>query len=156
MSKVDGNVGLESARIILAIKPHFADAILDGTKTIELRRRTAISPGSKVYLYATAPIQAIVGEFECRFAHLDSVKNLLEQFKEAAAIKTEQAHAYFSGCDEGVALGIGNARRWSKPLLLSTLQRACPTFRPPRSSLQLGPEHPVFARLAEHLTCAAS
>lgn len=48
--------------ILLALRPRFADAILDGTKTVELRRRRAnAEPGSIGLLYASSPRRSLVG-----------------------------------------------------------------------------------------------
>ena len=50
--------------LVIAIHPRFADAILEGRKTFELRRRfPAVAPGTLIYLYATAPTSGIVGGF---------------------------------------------------------------------------------------------
>lgn len=52
-------------KVILAIKPEFANKIFDGTKKFEFRRaifkNTAIN---RVVVYASAPIQKVIGEFE--------------------------------------------------------------------------------------------
>ncbi|SFO06949.1 ASCH domain-containing protein [Amycolatopsis rubida] len=46
----------------MSLRPRFAEAILDGTKTIELRRtRVSAPPGTKLVLYASAPTMAVVG-----------------------------------------------------------------------------------------------
>ena len=53
--------------IVLAIHPEYADAILEGSKSFEIRRRCPdLPPGTLVYLYATSPISEIVGGFVLR------------------------------------------------------------------------------------------
>jgi predicted transcriptional regulator len=48
----------------LPVHPQWAVAILEGSKKWELRRRRpSIDPGDVVVLYATAPLQAVVGSF---------------------------------------------------------------------------------------------
>lgn len=49
--------------IILAIKPKYANMILNGEKTIEFRRKFPKAPLEKVLIYASAPISKIIGEF---------------------------------------------------------------------------------------------
>ena len=50
--------------VLLSIQPRFAEAILEGTKTYELRRRfPQIEEGTTFYLYSTSPRMAIVGSF---------------------------------------------------------------------------------------------
>lgn len=57
--------GLRLRRVLLpSIPPRFTDSILDGTKTIELRRtRPRVAPGDPVLIYACSPVKAIVGSF---------------------------------------------------------------------------------------------
>lgn len=53
--------GLERA-MLLSVHPRFAAAILEGTKTVEVRRQRVAAPsGTPVLLYATAPTMALVG-----------------------------------------------------------------------------------------------
>jgi len=49
--------------VILAIKPKYARTILDGTKTVELRKRFPQGI-ERIFLYATAPEKSIIGYAE--------------------------------------------------------------------------------------------
>ena len=54
---------------ILSLKPQFADLILSGEKTVELRNRVVrMEPGTVIWIYATKPVGGIVAR-----AELDSV-----------------------------------------------------------------------------------
>jgi hypothetical protein len=60
-SIVDGPVP-DASDAIISIHPGYADAILDGTKTIELRRRVPeLANGTRFWIYATRPTAAVVG-----------------------------------------------------------------------------------------------
>lgn len=49
--------------VLLSIKPRWARAILNGEKEWEYRKKPpSIPPPYKVYLYATSPVQKILGE----------------------------------------------------------------------------------------------
>ena len=48
---------------VFSIKPYFADAILDGSKTVELRKVTPKRPVERAWIYATAPVMSIIGHF---------------------------------------------------------------------------------------------
>ena len=51
-------------KILLSIKPEFAEKILDGTKKFEFRRRVHTRPEVKsVIIYATMPVGRVIGEF---------------------------------------------------------------------------------------------
>ena len=49
---------------IFSIRPYFADAILDGSKTVELRKVAPKRPIERAWIYATAPVMRIVGHFQ--------------------------------------------------------------------------------------------
>lgn len=50
--------------LILSLKPQFAQKILDGSKLYEYRKKIPMRNDiDRVYIYASKPIQAIVGYF---------------------------------------------------------------------------------------------
>lgn len=51
----------DSRIIILSIHPEYASAILNGEKTVEFRRNGVPEEIDIILLYATSPIQAVVG-----------------------------------------------------------------------------------------------
>ena len=54
-----------SGRIILmSIHPEYAEALLDGTKTVELRKSPVAGDISHIVIYATAPVQRVLGWVE--------------------------------------------------------------------------------------------
>ena len=56
--------------LFISVKPKYANAILEGTKTVELRRtRPNLPDGSLVILYSSTPTRAVVG-----WAHLTGVR----------------------------------------------------------------------------------
>jgi predicted transcriptional regulator len=52
--------------LMLSVKPHYADLILEGKKIVELRKplikSTLKAQGCKAYLYASSPVKKVVGE----------------------------------------------------------------------------------------------
>jgi len=56
--------------IMLSIHPQHAEAILDGRKTLEIRKTkpTRLNCHEYIYLYATAPVRAVVGVCEFKGA----------------------------------------------------------------------------------------
>lgn len=49
---------------ILSIKPQFVEEIAAGRKLFEYRKSVFKRPVKKVYVYASAPISKIIGEFQ--------------------------------------------------------------------------------------------
>ena len=52
-------------RVLLSIKPEYAEKILSGEKRYEFRRALFKNPEiKKVVIYATSPIKKVIGEFD--------------------------------------------------------------------------------------------
>ena len=52
-------------KVILSIKPQFAEKIFEGSKKFEFRRSIFKNPNVKIIIvYGSAPISKIIGEFE--------------------------------------------------------------------------------------------
>ena len=62
-------------RVLLSIKPEFAEKILNGSKRYEFRKQGFSKPVDMVILYATKPVGKIVGEFKLKKVH----EGMLEQ-----------------------------------------------------------------------------
>ena len=64
-------------RVLLSVKPQFAEAILAGKKTFEFRRAVFRRENVRtVVLYASSPTRKVVGEFiidEVLSLHLDAL-----------------------------------------------------------------------------------
>lgn len=119
---------------VLSIRPTYIERILEGRKTIELRRRFPVSAtrGSDVLLYSTSPVQSIVA-----IASLESVIELAvswlwRKWGSAAAVTRQEFEAYFEGRKRGYALRLNRVRRLDKPIHLSDLARRFEFF-PPQS-----------------------
>ena len=79
--------------LLISIKPEYAQKILDGEKTVELRKtRTRLKPGDIVLVYVSSPQQVIAGFFEVEnieiFENLPKQKNnFWDKIKNKAHIK---------------------------------------------------------------------
>ena len=148
MSDKEGN-RLEVGGIILAIRPEFVEAIFAGRKRFELRRRRpAIDLGGIVYIYCTAPRQAIVGQFTCREVHGGSLEELWGRFGGVSSLSQDGFWAYFRGVERGYALEIDQVRRWEQPLGLEAIRRITPRFWPPQFHRRVLPDEPLVRCLA--------
>src|SRR6266851_9958504 len=63
MGAASAVVDLFPKDLLISIKPEYASAILEGRKTVELRRKFPedVAFGSRLYIYSSSPIQAVVG-----------------------------------------------------------------------------------------------
>lgn len=106
--------------VLLSVKPRFAEAILDGAKKFEFRRSLFREPDvQKIVLYASSPVRRVVGEFTVEAIHAMELEELWQHTQSSAGIEKEYFDQYFTGCDSGYALQVGNAKRYAEPLHLS-------------------------------------
>jgi predicted transcriptional regulator len=123
---------MERERIVLSVRPNFANAILDGHKTVEFRRvRPALPAGTRIYLYATAPSKSIVGSCRVLSIHSDTPAAIWKKFSNRGAITKRDFLDYFRGSAEAVAIEIDEVESLGRPVSLEALQDAG-KFWPPQ------------------------
>lgn len=119
--------------VIISIRPNFAEAIFSGAKTIELRRRIPHLPiGTRLWIYATKPIGAVLG---CAFVE-GTISGSLEEIwaasSDQAGVSRANFDEYFSGSEKGVALRLTGVQP-GQPVSMSTLRILRPGFHPPQT-----------------------
>ena len=122
--------------IVLSVKPQYSEKIMQGLKTIELRRRFPVSApkGTVAYIYSTSPVRAMVGMAEIDDITKLPIDELWEQFSDTAFIEKADFLKYFEGVDSGYALHFKHPTSFSEPLSLDYL-RSKYGFEPPQSFL---------------------
>ena len=120
--------------IILSIRPQYSIKLMDGSKTVELRRRFPIyiPNHSRAYIYSTSPIRALVGSLEIAEVLRLPISTIWEQYKDGACVEKSAFDNYFSGLDEGFALEVSTVCPLPRSLSLSKLRNRF-GFRPPQS-----------------------
>lgn len=106
-------------KVLLAIKPEFAEKIFNGTKKVEFRRCIFKSDKiTSIIVYASSPVQKIIGEFEIDEVLTGSPEYLWgETFKEAGISKL-YFDQYFADKSTGYAIRIKSFRKYHNPLCL--------------------------------------
>lgn len=141
---VDGSPG---AVALISIHPRFANAILDGTKRVEFRKVGFRRTVTHVLLYATAPIQQVIGYVEISDIDERSPAALWRRYHEVAGIERRAFFAYYQGKVTGVALKVRAPQRLLRPLSLGDLHRGA---TPPQSFLYS--THVVLRRVQARAT----
>ena len=109
-------------KILLSIKPEYAEKILNGTKLFEFRKNIPRDKSiRKIIIYATKPIGMVVGEFEFDEVLRESPENLWQRTKDGAGITKDFFDQYFSGCKNACAVVIKNPKRYSAPKELKSV-----------------------------------
>jgi predicted transcriptional regulator/DNA-binding XRE family transcriptional regulator len=123
-----------SRDVVFSIRPTYAEKILDGTKTVELRRRftDGVRPGTLALIYTTSPTRALTGFAKIEDVQRLAVRDLWQRHRAAVCLRKGDFEAYFSGLDRGYAIVLSSARPLARPVGLSEL-RKCFGFEPPQS-----------------------
>jgi len=123
-------------KVLLSIKPQFADQIFAGTKRYEFRRVIFRSDSvTKVVVYASSPVQRVIGEFRIAEILASDVKQLWNKTKSYAGIEKEHFDDYFDGRATAYAIKICNPLKYKKP---AKLEHLFEFNRPPQSFRYLG------------------
>lgn len=118
-------------KVILSIKPAFAEKILDGTKRFEFRKCGFTSLDVEtVVIYATKPVGKVVGEFSIVEVHKDEPSRIWEKTKDHAGINKRFFDEYYQNRDIAYAIAVGTVTKYDEPMELATLG---PDITPPQS-----------------------
>lgn len=114
--------------VLMSIKPQYANRIFSGEKKFEFRKRPPRSDIKKVIVYASSPIQHIIGEFTISRIVCDSPSKIWGQCKDCAGIDKESFMEYFRGRNEAFAICIDTTTLYSRQV---NIGRFC--LAPPQS-----------------------
>jgi predicted transcriptional regulator len=106
-------------KVLLSIKPEFAEKIFEGTKKYEFRRSVFKNKNVKtVLVYASSPVQRVIGEFEIDSILNDELKQLWNITKDFSGITENFFFEYFQNKEKGYAIKIKKTRKYNKSLSL--------------------------------------
>ena len=109
--------------VLLAIKPRFANAIMAGKKTIEFRKTRFRNRVSRVVVYASSPMQKIIGYFDVSHIDVGEPTVLCERYVKQGSISKDELMDYYGDSETGIAIGVGHAVPLTKPIPLRKLKR---------------------------------
>lgn len=128
-----------NADSLISIRPKYAHAILDGFKTMELRRRIpAIELGAKLWIYSTLPEGAVIGSVYVDEIIRLSPRELWEAHHQEMGVDLRAFEQYFRDVDIAVGIKLTKPSR-TKPIALSTLREIRSDFHPPQVMKKLKP-----------------
>ncbi len=121
--------------LVMSIRPQYAEQILTGAKTVEIRRKfsTARVPVTCV-LYASSPVQEVVGQIDIvRATNLDPQQAWLKFGQRALCSQCDLAE-YASGASQVCALELANPICYPNAVTLSTIRSWVDrSIRPPQN-----------------------
>ena len=126
--------------VIFSIRPVHAQKILDGSKTVELRRRFTggVRPGTLALIYSTSPTSALTGSARIQAVQRLAVPDIWRRHRSGACLHKEEFENYFSGLDSGYAIVLAAAKPLPRPVGLPELRERF-GFEPPQSYQYMRP-----------------
>ncbi|MBT4512924.1 MAG: ASCH domain-containing protein [Chloroflexi bacterium] len=120
-----------ATKVLLSIKPEFANRIFSGEKRYEYRRAIFRRKDVKVVVvYASSPVCRVIGEFEITHIHEGTPDSIWQNTADYSGISRDRYRSYFSDKELGYAIEIGQHTLYSEP---RNLQDAFGISRPPQS-----------------------
>lgn len=105
-------------KVLLSIKPKFADKIFIGIKKYEFRRSIFKQKVTKVIVYSSSPVKKVIGEFEIEKIISLDIETLWNKTKKFSGIKEGYFYKYFKDKKIGFAIKIKSYKKYKKPLSL--------------------------------------
>jgi len=125
-------------KVLLSIKPEFAERIFDGSKRFEFRRSVFRDRSVRtVVLYVTQPVGMIMGEFDVARIITETPASLWERTAAFAGISREFFDRYFEGRSTASAIEVAEARRFASPVEPAS---AIENFTAPQSHMYVSDE----------------
>lgn len=120
--------------VLLSVHPRFASALLDGSKTVEVRRRRAhIADDTVCLLYASSPACALVGALRVATTDVGSAETLWSRYGDATGLTPEEYGRYLDGAAQPCAIVVAAAAAFPQPVRLPELRRRSREFIAPQS-----------------------
>jgi predicted transcriptional regulator len=104
---------------LLSIHPRFASAILDGTKSVEFRKRSFSRSVDYLLLYATAPVKRVVGCFGVAGIERAIPAVIWERHGARGGITREEFIRYYGDSTTAIAIAVRYAVPFTEPLPLA-------------------------------------
>lgn len=125
---------MRNIALFLSVKPIFANKILSGMKTIELRRvRPSISQGDGVLIYSSSPEMRLIGSAKVARIISGPPCELWPQVKKHAGVTSDEYDDYFEGATTATGIQLCEVMRLAIPIPLQEIRQRWPWLRPPQS-----------------------
>jgi predicted transcriptional regulator len=106
---------------LLAIKPKFAQAIIEGRKRVEFRKTRFRQRPRFVVLYASTPVKQVVAYFEVAYIRELSPRALWREFRNLGGIEYRDFIEYYGDRTIGFAIVIAAVWKLNQPARLNHL-----------------------------------
>ena len=133
---------------ILSLKPQYAELILSGEKTVELRNRVVrMEPGTVIWIYATMPVGGIVALAELDSVVHDTPAEIWLRYEKEMCIDRAHFDSYIDNRESVSALILSSVRRLKNSVTLDWIRRSIGNFQPPQFYSRLSLDGRLFSTL---------
>ena len=145
----------ETSNILISVNERHVQNMLNGTKTIELRRRAIRIPkGSRVWIYSKVP----VGEV-CAYGIVEQVieadpKDIWKEYGHVSGISLDEFDEYFANINTGCAIVFSSIQKLKNNLSLNFIRSSLQSFHPPQFFKYLNNDSAELAFFQEQLCIA--
>lgn len=110
-------------KVLLSIKPEYANKILSGEKRFEFRKSIFKKEGIQtVIIYATMPIGKVIGEFEIETILSDEPESIWDQTSQLSGITKKFFDSYFFERSKAYAIEVKSVKKYDTPQDLSDIK----------------------------------
>ena len=128
------------SQAIISLKPRYAELILSGDKTVELRNRIVrLQPGTLVWIYATRPMACIVGIAEVGAVVHAGPSEIWRRFGSDICVDRNGFESYIANRKRVSALVLASVKRLGDFVTLDRIRRSVQAFQPPRFYARVPP-----------------
>ena len=143
-----------SSDILISVKPEYFGQMLNGDKTVELRRRPVRVPvGTRVWIYETIPSGRVGAMAEVSAIDEDTPAEIWRRHRNRVGISQQAFSSYFMGAKHGCAVVFRRVQPLRRALELTELRQLLGVFVAPQFYRKLPPngaESKLFQRFAPH------
>ncbi|ELE9015194.1 ASCH domain-containing protein [Enterobacter cloacae] len=109
-------------KVLLSIKPEYAESILSGEKKYEFRKSIFKNKNvDTIVIYATMPVGKVIGEFKVGDILALSPSELWDKTKIHAGITRSFFNDYFHKREKAFAISVKSPKRYKSPVDLNEL-----------------------------------
>lgn len=121
--------------LLLSIRPRFAQLILSGQKTIEVRRVAPrnVEPGKLILIYASGPERALWGMCFLDGVSIGQPETIWRKLGKETGLRKKDFVDYLQGAKVAVALHVAKPVAFSRPIPLEEIRGKWSAFQPPQS-----------------------
>src|ERR1700680_1602249 len=128
--------------LMFSVKPKYANLIMSGVKTVELRRRFSGEAviGTRAFIYATSPAKAMIGYVTIADVRHLPVEGIWQLYASQAGVTRAEFEDYFLGVQNGYVIELKEPRRLRVSATMEYLKERF-GFRAPQSYQYAGVEY---------------